>query len=166
MRSSVLDQARRYCERFLLPGERSRATHDLAQLGEEAIPVLEAIFSGEAKNEHGVPYRQLGQCLGCAFVTAGLMGPTAKMLEPCLQAGIRDRHLYAVEAGRSLGSLTDETIRELAGCLTDDGSIAFEAAFALQACGHASHPEVLAAARKDLRARRVLERVAGWQGGV
>ncbi len=59
-------------ERFLSPAERHIATHNLASLGTDALPILESLFSGSAKNQFGVPYSQIGT-IDCALIVVGLL---------------------------------------------------------------------------------------------
>lgn len=134
---------------------RGRATHELAAFGTAALPVLEALLSGDAKNEQGVAYKTLAQVTGCSFVTARMLGPLAKPLEARLREGLRDGHLYAVEALAALGSLDEETIQLLAQSLAGQILVAFEAAHALVNCGADGHSAVDAAC-SDPRAAKSL----------
>ena len=84
MTSNALSMAAHFSERFNSQRERSLATHDLAAMGPAAIPVLEAILSGAAKNPLGVAYRDLGQPLMLSFVTIRLLGSAARGLEQIL----------------------------------------------------------------------------------
>lgn len=142
MPNEHLQDAAHFAVQFNSPAERVRVTHDLAALGERAVPILAAICSGDAKNEFGVPYRNLGQPLLCSFVTIGMLGPKARELEPFFLGGIRDRHAYAVEAIPRLGPLSDQAIRDLAGCIGAGSLVSWEAAETLRDCGQLDTPIV------------------------
>lgn len=129
-------------ERFLNPAERAAATVELASLGAEAIPILESLFLGEAKNAFGVPYRLLGTPLDCALVATGRLGPLAKPVEPHLREALKSGHIYAAEALRFLGALDEKTIEALAEKLVGDVLLAAESAAALVCCGAVNHPAV------------------------
>ena len=104
MSETVLLMADRFCRAFLRPGDRAQATHALAAYGCTAIPVLQAILSGEAKNEFGVAYRRLGMPVDGALVTIQLLGPTARPLAPFVRAELRAGHAYAEDAWRAIMS--------------------------------------------------------------
>lgn len=74
-------QTNQIFERFLIPSERTKATAELASQKEAALLVLTSLFDGSAKNQHGIPYRELGTPLDCGLVAAGRLGPIAKPLE-------------------------------------------------------------------------------------
>jgi len=99
-----------YCRAFLTPASRGWATHELASRREAAIPLLRAIFAGDARNEHGVPYRNLGMPLGCALVTAGLLGSVAQSLEDFVRSELEGVWaVYAKDALARLGQDGSET---------------------------------------------------------
>src|SRR5262245_37779592 len=154
-----------FFDRFLDPGARSVATHELAAHGAEAVPVLAALFGGTARNASGRPYAEIG-ALDCGFVTARLLGPLARPLEPHLVAGVRRKHIYAVEALGALGRLRDESVEELARVVAvfDDGgadwNVAMEAAAALVRCGALDHPAVRAIAAGEGGAAWCLRQMA------
>jgi hypothetical protein len=130
-------------ERFLSPAERTLATAELASLGARAIPILELLFSGEAKNAAGVSYRLLGSPLDCALVAAGRLGPLAKPLEPYIREALDSGHIYAVEALRFLGALEEKTIEVLVEKLVgSDSLLSGESAATLVRCGAVNHPAV------------------------
>jgi hypothetical protein len=60
--------------------------------------VLQAILSGELKNEFGVPYRNLGAPLDCALIVIKLIGPLALALKAFVEIEARIGHPYAAEA--------------------------------------------------------------------
>jgi len=105
-----------YFERFLSPAERVAATHELAVLGEQAIPILESLFDGSAKNVFGIPYRKIG-ALGCGFVTVGILSPLANALEGYVREGIEQDDSYAIEAVGALSEIGQETAFSLARAL-------------------------------------------------
>jgi len=145
-------------ERFLDPGQRSVATKELADQGKDALPVLESLFDGTAKNQWGIPYRQLGTPVDCALVAATRLGPTAIPLEPYLRAEVLRGHSYAVEALVALGSLQDESIVALSSQLEADNLLAYEAASALVRAGHADHPSVKEIEARSTRAAAAVQR--------
>lgn len=95
--------ADQFCRSFLRPADRALATHELAALGSAALPVLRAIFSGEARNDDGIPYRQLGMPVECSLVAIKLLGATARPLEPFVRAELASGHAYAEDALRAIG---------------------------------------------------------------
>ncbi len=149
-----------FFERCLKPGERALATVELAAQGSAALPILEALFSGEAKNQWGISYESLGTPLDCGLIVAARLGEVAKPIELYLVAALKCGHVYAAAALGALGDLDDISIGELAMAL-DDGSVilSFEAADALVRCGAAEHPDVTAITRLSQRAATAMERV-------
>ena len=134
----------------------------LLRRGADAIPLLETLFNGEAKNDFGVPYRSLGLPLRCALEVARRLGPVARPLEPYLRAELRQGHHVTAMALGSLGSLEEESIHELAAKLDDAAGIVdlpYESAKALLACGQASHTAVKKAANRSDKAANVLAKV-------
>lgn len=83
-----------FYERFKTPAERAKATYDLAALKERAIPILDALFSGEAKNEYGVSYNTFGICIDCAMITYRHLGPLAECLKHYLYYPEYRDHVY------------------------------------------------------------------------
>ena len=156
-------------EKFSNPSERARATAELASLGVEAIQPLHLLFSGEAKNSFGVPYRQLGMPLDCGLVVAGRLGPLAKPLEKHLREALAGGHIYAAEALGQLGTLAEESIEALVTTLVAKTDIAFESACALVYSGCSSHPAVAKAVRSSSAAAVLIGRAASYlarkQGG-
>jgi hypothetical protein len=130
-------------ESFLQPGERANATYRLAALGVDAIPILESLFSGAAKNRWGVSYSKLGMPLDCGLVTIKLLGPLAKPLEPFVRECLHSGHIYAAEALRAIGTLDEASIIELAACLDRNPNLASEAAYTLYCCGVEEHEAVI-----------------------
>lgn len=143
-------------EEFLQPAMRAKATAELATRGAGAIPVLEALFSGEAKNAFGVPYVKLGTPLDCALAAAGLLGPLAKPLEPHLREALLRGHIYAAHALGQLGSIEEATVLALSAKLSDPSRISWEAANVLARFGLRLHPSVLEAVRAFPQAERVV----------
>lgn len=158
-----LERAVQFGEQFNSLSERAHATHDLAALGAAAVPVLGAIFSGAARNQFGVAYRDTGQPLLCSFVTAGLLGTLARDLEPYLRAGVQSGHVYAVDAIARIGPISEGSIQALAQCLREKSLIAMEAAAALKACGELSNPIVTAVVASNAYAARVVERASSYR---
>jgi hypothetical protein len=103
-------------ERFLSPTERMVATHELAALGNRAIPILESLFDGSAKNASGSSYCKIG-ALGCGYITVGILGPLANELESYVREGIQQDDPYAIEAAGALSEIELETAFALAQAL-------------------------------------------------
>jgi hypothetical protein len=129
-------------ERFLVPSDRAQATHELAARGALAVPLLQALFSGQATNQNGVAYPQLGMPLDCGLVAASHLGQLARPLEPYLREELIKGHPYAAQALGSLGTLENESILGLAAALQGNVLLAFEAANALARCHALAHPAV------------------------
>lgn len=92
------------------------ATHELAALGERAIPILESLFDGSAKNASGSSYCKIG-ALGCGYITVGILGPLANELESYVREGIQQDDPYAIEAAGALSEIEQETAFALAQAL-------------------------------------------------
>ncbi len=60
--------------------------------------MLQSILDGTAKNEFGVPYRDMGMPIDCALVTIKLLGVVAKPLEPLVRRELDAGHHYAADA--------------------------------------------------------------------
>ena len=127
-------------ESFLSPSERGKATNDLASKGELAIPILEALFNGKAKNKNGISYNKIGT-LGCAYVTVQMLGDIAKPLEKYICKGILENHSYAIQASGAFSKIKDETIIALARALNSDP--VSDAAYSLSQCGESNNIIVL-----------------------
>ena len=136
-----LEIAAHFAERFNSPAERASATHALAKMRKSALPILEAIFSGAAKNPYGVAYRDQGMPLLCSYVIAGKLGVLAQSLEPYVHAGVRAHCSYAVEALACMGPLSALSISVLTECAAERGLVAWEAADLLRSAGVARKPE-------------------------
>lgn len=143
-------------ESFLQPGERGYATHKLANLGIDAIPILELLFSGEAKNRWGVSYSKLGTPLDCGLVTVQLLGAIAKPLEPFIRAYLQSGYLYAAPALGAIGQIDEASIIELADCLEKETNFATEAAYALCCCGVEEHEAVTKVVKSSPSASQIL----------
>ncbi len=152
-------------ESFLHPTRRSIATHELASRGADAIPMLESLFTGEARNAFGRSYREIG-ALECGLVTARLLGPLAKPLENHLRSALRVNPRYASAALGALGTLDDESIVELTRCVAAvdapncDISAVLEAAAALCRCNARNHARVAVVAASSSGARWALDQAS------
>jgi hypothetical protein len=144
-------------ERLLDVGQRAIATQELADQGEGALPILESLFSGTAKNQWGVPYRQLGTPFDCALVAAARLGSTAIPLEGYLRAAVQSGHPYAAQALAALGTLKDESIAALASQLETDHLLATEAAIALVCTNNTHHSSVKEAIARSAAAATALQ---------
>ncbi len=151
----------RIFESFLQPGERASATHQLADLGIDSIPILESLFSGEAKNRWGVSYIKLGMPLDCGLVTIKLLGVLAKPLELFVRECLHSGNIYAAEALREFGTLDEASIIELAACLGNNKNVnlAFEAAHTLYCCRAQEHKAVLKVVNSSPFAAQILSSV-------
>ena len=147
-------------DRFTNPSERALATAELASLGVGAIQILQRLFSGEARNSFGVPYRQLGMPMDCGLVAAGRLGPVAKPLEHYLREALTAGHVYAAEALGKLGFLDELSIEALADTLAVNDGISFESAHALVRSGHTKHPAVVKAVQGSPWAAARIEQAA------
>lgn len=143
-------------ESFLQPEERAIATHRLAELGIDAIPILKSLFSGEAKNRWGVSYSKLGMPIDCGLVTIQHLGTLAKPLESFVRDCLHSEHSYAAAALRAIGTLDEASIVALTGCLDKNGELAFEAAYALCCCEVEEHEAVIAVINSSPFASRIL----------
>ncbi|MCR9202883.1 MAG: hypothetical protein NXI04_29915 [Planctomycetaceae bacterium] len=118
------------------------ATHDLASLGADAVPILQLLISGDATNHWGVPYINLG-VVDCVLVTIKFPGPAADTLASFVYDALASGHLYAVPALAAL-TRTDENIRFLANAVASERSdLPFEASAAIIRNGVQSHAAVL-----------------------
>ena len=105
-----------YFEKFLSSAERLGATYELASLGKDALPILESLFDGSAKNKFGVPYSQIG-VTSCGYLTCELLGNVARPLEYYIRLGIEEDECYAISAAGFLLQIEDETALALARAL-------------------------------------------------
>jgi hypothetical protein len=138
-----------------------QAEQELLALGEGAVPILSSLFSGEAGNDFGVPYRQLGLSLRCAIEVARRLGPAAKPLEEYLREEARRGDSVAAMALASLGTLERETVDVLAQLLTSGGlDASYEAARALILCGETSSTPVVNALASSARAATLIAQVS------
>ena len=152
-------------ERLSHPSSMMDAEMELLATGVAALPVLESIFSGEAKNSFGVPYKQFGLARQCALEIVVRMGPSAKPLE----AYIRDEVLRGVQpaaarAMREFAPLEDASVIALAANVGRSGSldVSFESALTLIRLGYADHPAVLRQLSELPSAQSVWERALSW----
>lgn len=129
-----------FFERSLVPGERAMAVSVLADRGLDALPILEALFNGEARNRWGVPYKQLGAPVDCGLIVAARLGHLSKPIEDHLRAALQRGHIYAAAALGALGRLDNTSVSALADTLEQSVLPAAEAAQALVRCG-AEEPE-------------------------
>lgn len=109
-------------------------------MGEKAIPILESLFDGSAKNAFGIAYRKIG-ALGCGFVTVKILGPLAIALEFYVREGIEQDDFYAIEAAGALSRIERETAFSLARALIRHP--ASEAGASLIRCGYSEDVKVL-----------------------
>jgi hypothetical protein len=145
-----------FFERFLSPAERAKATCELASMGKDALPILKALFDGEAVNKWGVRYRDLGMPLACSLVVARKLGPEAKSLERFLRDAVLSGHMYALAALGALGTFEEASIAALSGSLSsEDFLFSIEAAEALHIAGLTNHPSVV-------RELQISPRAAAW----
>lgn len=129
---------------------------------DDAVHLLDDLFAGVAKNEFGIPYRDLGLPLRCALEVARRLGTKAKPLESHLRRELRSGHFVAAMALGSLGNLEIESVEDLALALgSDDFDLSCESAVALLKSGKADHPAVLAVQLNSASAARALARVKG-----
>jgi hypothetical protein len=147
-------------EQFLSPSTMMEAEQQLLAMGEHALPVLESLLSGDAKNYFGVPYRTLGLPLRCAIEVARRLGPVAKPLERYFREELRRGDHVAAMALGSLGQLEEASIIELAAALIGRLDLSMESAAALVQCGVTQHPAVLKALAGSSKARDSLTRVS------
>ncbi len=133
-------------ERLSHPSSMMDAEMELLVTGVDALPVLESIFSGDAKNLFGMPYKEFGLARQCALEIAVRMGSSAKLLE----VYIRDEVLRGVQpaaarAMRGFAPLEDASVIALAKNVGRSGSldVSLESALTLVRLGYADHPAVL-----------------------
>lgn len=150
-----------YFHRFQATGTMLDAEQELLELGEAAVPVLASLFSGEACNEFGVPYRKLGLPLRCAIEVACRLGPVAKPLEPYLREEVeRGDHVAAMALGM-LGALEPKTVEVLAESLDAGLDLSSESARALILSHEGSSAPVVRALSRSERAAATFARVSG-----
>jgi hypothetical protein len=141
-------------EEFLSPSTMIEAEQELVALGDQALPVLESLLTGDAKNRFGVPYRTLGLPLRCTLEVVRRLGPVAKPLERYLRDELKSGDPVAAMALGSLGKLEEASLVELAAVLQDENSdLSLESASALVRCGATHHPAVLKAMNESQKAR-------------
>jgi hypothetical protein len=146
-------------EEFLSPSTMIEAEQELLALGDQAVPVLESLLTGDAKNRFGVPYRTLGLPLRCTLEVARRLGPVAKPLERYLRDELKSGDPVAAMALGSLGKLEEASVVELAAVLHDENwDLSLESALALVRCGAADHPAVLRAMNESQKARDSMTR--------
>lgn len=138
------------------------AEQELVAMGADAVPILEAIFSGRAMNEFGVPYRQLGLPLNCALETARRLGPVAKPLEGHIREELKRGVYYAAAmAMRALAPLEDESVVALASAVGNENlDLSLEAALTLLQLGHSTHVAVQRRLAESTAAVKAWERVS------
>jgi hypothetical protein len=146
-----------FYERSLVPGERALAVSELTDRGLDALPVLEALFNGEARNQWGVPYERLGVPVDCGLIVAARLGPLAKPLEDHLRTRLQQGHVYAAAALGALGKLGNTSTIALAAALQQPAVASAEAAHALLCCGADEHPAVKAIVAKSPQAAQAIE---------
>jgi len=104
---------------------------ELEELGEGALPLLEDIFSGIAKNKFGVEYRSLGMPLTRALIVARNLGNVSKPLEHYFTDELKNMHPEAPAALGALSELEEESIEALCEALKVDLLYSIEAAAVL-----------------------------------
>lgn len=146
------------------PGTMMAAEQRFLDAGMDAVPVLETIFTGEARNEFGISFRQLGLPLQGALEIACRLGPVAKPLEPYLRQEVRHGIYWAaVSALGQIPPLEEESIRALADALNAEFNFASTAAKTLIQLAYTEHPAVLHQVSTSPSAAKVWETVLGWQ---
>jgi hypothetical protein len=149
---------------FTSPRTMMAAEEQFLRAGADAIPALEAIFNGEAKNEHGVAYRALGLPLRCALEVASRLGAIAKPLEPYIrQEVISGVHWPAAAALRGMPPLEEASVIALADALAGELDPATEAAVTLVRLGHSEHPAVQRRIATSTAAQRIWQTVNRWE---
>jgi hypothetical protein len=158
----VNSSAARLVADFLDPARRALATHALAALGDDAVPVVASVLDGTARNAFGVSYRTFDEALRCALVTARFLARLAAPLEPALSSELEHPNPgIRAEAAAALGMLprlSETSIAALAGTLEDDPDPASEAASVLLQSGLSEHTRVLDVTGRSARAAHVLTR--------
>jgi len=147
-------------EQFTSPATMIAAEQELLANPEGAVCILESLFSGQAKNQFGVPYRELGLPLRCALEVVCRLGPIAKPLEGYLASELRDGNFVAAMALGSLGNVAESSVAALVASLAGNGDLSYESAAALIRCGQAEHPLVVEVASTSKNAANVLHKVA------
>jgi hypothetical protein len=152
-------------EQFLDPSTMIDAEQELLVLGDQALPILESLLTGAAKNRFGVPYRSLGLPLRCTLEVARRLGPVAKPLERYLRDELRRGDHVAAMALGSLGQLEDASVVELAVVLkAGNWDLSMESAAALVRCGAVQHSAVLKVMNESPRARDRMTRAVELYG--
>ncbi len=148
-------------ERFTSRATMMEAEIELLALKEGAVPIIESFLSGEAKDRSGVPWLEHGLPLRCVLEVARRLGPVAKRLEPYLREQLKAGHFVAAMALRSLQTLDEASIAQLAESLANTDSIDLpdESAAALIECGYSDHPLVVAALSRSEKTAKVFARV-------
>lgn len=85
---------------FLNPVKRVYASHDLASLGIDAIPVISSVLDGTAQNKFGISYRTFDEVLRCVIVSARIIGPKALLLKDSLIVELKNENSCIVEEAR------------------------------------------------------------------
>jgi len=138
------------------------AENELIRMGSNAIPILEALFKGEAKNDFGVPYRNFGLALRCGLETVCRLGEVAKPLEPLLVAELAAGQANAARALASLCSLDQASITALANSLDGELDLAYESAAALVHCREADNELVRSKTDESKYATSILLKVRNF----
>jgi hypothetical protein len=132
---------------------------ELESLGDGAIPLLEAVLSGEAKNKFGVAYGNLGMPLTRALIVARHLGPKSKPLEKYFIIELNNKHREAPSTIGALADISDEGIEALIGSLGDDILYSLEVATVLKKLGLLNHVSVQRAMAISPVARKAIEAV-------
>lgn len=139
-----------------------QAEYELLALGEPAVSILASLFNGQARNEFGVPYRQLGLPLRCAIEVARRLGEIAKPLEPYLLEELKNGNHIAAMALGSLGTLAPLSVQVLAQSLNGDLDLSYESARALIACGESNNATVQELLTKSPKATATFAKVSAF----
>lgn len=148
-----------FFEQFLSPMTMVEAERSLIQMGKNAIPLLEALLNGDAKNDFGVPYRDLGLPLRCGLEVMVRLGQVAKPLEPAIAKELANGNPAAAMALGSLGSLEPASIAILANSLEGNTELSYESAAALLRCNESRNQVILAKINQSKQVEVILQKV-------
>jgi hypothetical protein len=129
-------------ERFLSPADRVHAVAEFADMGDRGVQVLEALFSRQATNDFGSPYRDIG-AYACGLEAAARLGAHAKPLERHLREGVEAGYSVAAAALRKLDVLDPASVDALINAVESENStLGLEAVDALLKHGLDGHPAI------------------------
>ncbi|RDH41258.1 hypothetical protein [Zooshikella ganghwensis] len=153
-------------ERFCDPSTMIEAEQELVSMGEQAVPILESFFNGNAKNKFGIPYRKLGLPMTCALETARRIGSLSKPLEIYFREELKSGNHTAAMALCSLKSIEEESTVALAESLSGDLFLASESAVTLIKHSKVDHSAVLKKLTESEPAAKIFNRIKKWNSGV